>query len=225
MTNDIYELNYMIDGPNLYAAGFAQFQGLDPTGEPWVYINGQLVMVHGNSGSSVSPHHIYEIYDSKTNMTYKYGISGAPLNGSVSGRASRQVAALNARGNNLKYRLIAQDLPGRQLAFAVEESLVSRHIHIFGRRPLGNIRPLGKMCPNSSSTVLRSMRSGGFLTGASRASILASRGALGLAGILAGASDMGAAESTVPAISNEEYAILQMEYENEYLDSLLEPDQ
>jgi hypothetical protein len=36
---------------------------------------------------------------------------------------------------------------------------------------------------------------------------------------------MGAAESTVPAISNEEYAILQMEYENEYLDSLLEPDQ
>lgn len=59
----------------------------------WVDVYG---WVHGNDASNGNPQHVYEIKDNQTGETFKYGISGQPLNQDGSSpRANTQVNALN----------------------------------------------------------------------------------------------------------------------------------
>jgi len=103
-----------------------------------------LVGPHKNSLLSTSPQHVYEIFNISTGETYKFGISGNPLNKSgESPRANSQVALLNRLVGKEMYgaRLLGQDLPDRSTALAFEQYLVNAHKTTTGAVPLGNQRP------------------------------------------------------------------------------------
>jgi hypothetical protein len=99
---------------------------------------------HKNSLLSTSPQHVYEIFNISTGETYKFGISGNPLNKrGESPRANSQVALLNQLAGKEMYgaRILGQDLPNRPTALSFEQSLVNAHKNTTGAVPRGNRRP------------------------------------------------------------------------------------
>jgi RHS repeat-associated protein len=124
---------------------------------------------HGNNASSTNPQHVYEIKDNQTGETYKYGISGRPLNQDGSSpRANTQVNALNnnpslaaqktgeatdtsrfgpGKEDRFTATLVKKDIQGdskgtaREKALALEQKKVDKFYDKNGRRPNGNDRP------------------------------------------------------------------------------------
>jgi hypothetical protein len=104
---------------------------------------------HGNSLSSTTEQHVYEIVDTATGSRHKVGISGAPLTTDSSGkeisrRAQNQVTKLNAAtwAGRYLWELVAKSIPGRAAAAQYEQHLVNVHKNGGGAHPSGQARPL-----------------------------------------------------------------------------------
>jgi len=100
--------------------------------------------VHGDSGLSTRPQHLYEIYDWEMGETYKFGISGARLNANGSSpRANRQVNQLNRDAGYDRFSAEVLEVgPDRAWMLDVEREVVRDFWERFGRSPVGNERPL-----------------------------------------------------------------------------------
>lgn len=81
---------------------------------------------HGNSNRNMKSHHLYRIYDKRTNQTVKIGISGGKIarNGN-SYRATRQI---NSWGRD-RYgqKVIRKNIRGRARAKVWEQAAVNRY--------------------------------------------------------------------------------------------------
>jgi len=83
---------------------------------------------HGNSKKSKKEQHLYEIVDSQTNETVKYGISGSKLNKDGSSRrANFQVYVLNKLWDSIRYyaNILHTKISGRQKALDLEKQSVN----------------------------------------------------------------------------------------------------
>ena len=100
--------------------------------------------IHGNSKESKKKQHLYEIVDSESNITHKFGISGEKLNNNgTSKRANKQVNLLNRIFGFVKYfaSVLIKDIEGRQIALSFEDKKIKEFKNKFGANPKGNIKP------------------------------------------------------------------------------------
>jgi len=85
---------------------------------------------HGNSKKSKKEQHLYEIVDSQTNETVKYGISGSKLNKDGSSRrANFQVYVLNKLWDSIVYyaKILCKKIINREEALKLEQKSVNNH--------------------------------------------------------------------------------------------------
>jgi len=85
---------------------------------------------HGNSKKSKKEQHLYEIVDSQTNETVKYGISGSKLNKDGSSkRANFQVRCLNKLKKAVKYfaNVLFTKIANRNQALELEQKIVNKY--------------------------------------------------------------------------------------------------
>jgi len=82
---------------------------------------------HCNSKKSKKEQHLYEIVDSQTNETVKYGISGSKLNKNGSSRrANFQVYVLNKLWDSIVYyaKILCKKIINREEALKLEQECV-----------------------------------------------------------------------------------------------------
>lgn len=97
---------------------------------------------HGNSKKSERLHHLYEIWDRKKDATFKYGISGDPLNkDGASSRAEKQVRLFNRVAGWLRFfaRILIKNIKGRKKARLLEEEHIKEYAEKYGEKPDGNV--------------------------------------------------------------------------------------
>jgi len=103
---------------------------------------------HGNSKKSKKEQHLYEIYDSKSKKTVKYGISGSKLNkDGSSSRANLQINLLNKLDEYLRYlaNVLVTKIKGRKKALETEQQYVNDFAtNNNGNPPRDQKRPLIK---------------------------------------------------------------------------------
>jgi hypothetical protein len=92
---------------------------------------------HANSKSNQAEHHLYEIFDSKEDDVFKYGICGKPLNkDGTSPRAKAQARYLS--GVRYLVTILFTGIFGRAKAVEMEDELIEAYRQKNGRRPYGN---------------------------------------------------------------------------------------
>lgn len=99
--------------------------------------------MHRNSHKNKDPHHLYEIYDKEEKETFKYGISGDPIDeDGLSRRIRRQLSILNLAAGWLRYfaRILLKRIPGRLCAEEIEDDYIDEFEKEKGRMPRGNRR-------------------------------------------------------------------------------------
>ncbi len=78
---------------------------------------------HANSHENEAEHHLYEIFDVERNNTFKYGISGKPLNpDGSSSRANEQIYLFNRVVGMARFfgQVVLTGIPGRKRAEELE---------------------------------------------------------------------------------------------------------
>ena len=98
-------------------------------------------MPHKNALSNDEPHHLYEIVDKTDNDTFKFGISGDPIEeDGLSRRVRRQVNLLNLVDNWARFfaRILVFDIQGRKEAARIEKEYIQNYKTKYGRKPRGN---------------------------------------------------------------------------------------
>ena len=96
---------------------------------------------HGNSNENENDHHLYEIWDSKEEEVYKYGISDDPIDeDGLSRRIRSQLALFNNLVNWVRFvgRVLIKNIPGRKKARELEQEHIEAHKEEFGEKPRGN---------------------------------------------------------------------------------------
>jgi|JFJP01.1.fsa_nt_gi hypothetical protein len=96
---------------------------------------------HGNSRESKKEHHLYEIFDKKEETTYKYGISGQPLNEDGSSpRANEQVSLFNRVVGWFRFiaTVLITGIEGREEAEKLEQKKIDEYTSQNGKAPRGN---------------------------------------------------------------------------------------
>jgi len=101
-----------------------------------------MAKFHGNSHKNEQDHHLYEIYDNEEKTTYKYGISGQPLNTDGSSpRANEQINIFNRLFGWIRFiaNILITNIEGREKARQAEEEHISDYENKNGKRPKGNV--------------------------------------------------------------------------------------
>ncbi|MFN0217061.1 MAG: hypothetical protein ACKVT2_22615 [Saprospiraceae bacterium] len=100
------------------------------------------MMPHANSHENDAEHHLYEIFDVERNHTFKYGISGKPLNPDGSSpRAYEQVLLFNRVVGMARFfaQVLLVAIPGRKRAEALEGEYIELYREKHGSNPPGNL--------------------------------------------------------------------------------------
>lgn len=96
---------------------------------------------HGNSKENDRQHHLYGIYEDKTNDLFKYGISAGPIGpDGTSKRMRSQVNFLNLAAGFIKFvaRILLFNIPGRREAERIEQEYIDAYREKHGENPRGN---------------------------------------------------------------------------------------
>ncbi|MFN0013393.1 MAG: hypothetical protein ACKVU2_02495 [Saprospiraceae bacterium] len=86
--------------------------------------------------------HLYEIYDTEDDDTYKYGISHYPIgDDGLSQRIREQVSLFNRVVKWARFigRILLRDIPGRARAEEIEKKHISEYHQQHGQKPRGNL--------------------------------------------------------------------------------------
>lgn len=97
---------------------------------------------HANSHENDAEHHLYEIFDVERDNTFKYGISGKPLNPDGSSpRANDQVFLFNRVVGMARFfaQVLLVGIPGRKSAEALESEYINAYRDKYGKNPPGNL--------------------------------------------------------------------------------------
>lgn len=98
--------------------------------------------MHGNSKKNPEKFHLYEIYDTEDEDTYKYGISHYPIGADgYSQRIREQVSLFNRVVKWARFiaRILMMDIPGRARAEEIEQEHIDRYREKHGHNPRGNL--------------------------------------------------------------------------------------
>ena len=96
---------------------------------------------HGNSKENDRLHHLYGIYEEKTDDLFKYGISGGPIGpDGTSKRMRSQVNFLNLAAGFVRFvaRILLFNIPGRREAERIEQEYIDAYRDKHGENPRGN---------------------------------------------------------------------------------------
>lgn len=96
---------------------------------------------HGNSHQNNKLHHLYEVFDTKEDITYKFGISDKPIGkDGLSSRLRDQLALFNNVVGCLRFvgHIILTGIMGRKKAEKIEDEYILKHKKKHGQRPRGN---------------------------------------------------------------------------------------
>jgi hypothetical protein len=96
---------------------------------------------HGNCLDNDADHHLYEIFDTEFEDTFKYGICEKPLEPDGSSpRANEQVNFLNTAVGWLRFiaKVLLSGIPGRFRARECEDACIDAYLEKHGRYPRGN---------------------------------------------------------------------------------------
>lgn len=96
---------------------------------------------HGNSNKNDNDHHLYEIWDSKEEKVYKYGISNDPVeDDGLSKRVRNQLTLFNNLVNWMRFvgRILIRNIPGRKKARVLEDEYIKVYKEKYGEKPRGN---------------------------------------------------------------------------------------
>lgn len=99
--------------------------------------------MHGNSKKNPNPHHLYGIFEEKTNDVFKYGITDDPIGkDGLPARTRKQITILNLAAGFLKFigKVLISSIPGRAEAEKIEREHIQEHLEKFGSRPPGNLK-------------------------------------------------------------------------------------
>ena len=99
--------------------------------------------MHGNSKKNPNPHHLYGIFEEKTNDVFKYGITDDPIGkDGLPARARKQLTILNLAAGFLKFicKVLLSGIPGRAEAEKIEREHIQEHQGTFGKMPPGNLK-------------------------------------------------------------------------------------
>lgn len=98
--------------------------------------------LHGNSKRNTKPYHLYEIVDKKKDDTFKYGISGDPIDpkDGLSKRVRDQVKLGNLFVGWLRFfgRILVQNIKGNAKARELEDQYIDDYFERNQRYPVGN---------------------------------------------------------------------------------------
>lgn len=97
---------------------------------------------HGNDKKNPEKFHLYEIYDTEDEDTYKYGISHFPIGeDGLSQRIREQVSLFNrvVKWARFVAHILLNNIPGRARAEEIEQEYITRYREKFGRNPRGNL--------------------------------------------------------------------------------------
>lgn len=98
--------------------------------------------MHGNSKKNPEKFHLYEIYDTEDDDTYKYGISHYPIGvDGYSQRIREQVSLFNRVVKWARFiaLVLMRDIPGRARAEEIEQEHIDQYREKHGRNPRGNL--------------------------------------------------------------------------------------
>lgn len=98
--------------------------------------------LHGNAKKNPKKFHLYEIYDTEDEDTYKYGISHYPFGkDGFSQRIREQVSLFNrvVKWARFVARILLKNIPGRERAEEIEQEYINKYREEHGRNPRGNL--------------------------------------------------------------------------------------
>lgn len=96
---------------------------------------------HANSYDNEAEHHLYEVYDTERDTTFKYGICGDPLNDDGSSdRATEQAEFFNRIVGYFRFfaTVLLAGIAGRRQARQIEDDHIEAYRQKHGKFPEGN---------------------------------------------------------------------------------------
>jgi hypothetical protein len=99
--------------------------------------------MHGNSKKNPNPHHLYGIFEEKTDEPFKFGITDDPIGkDGLPARVRSQLIILNLATGFLKFigRILISGIQGRAEAERIEREHIQEYLDKFGKKPPGNLK-------------------------------------------------------------------------------------